>query len=281
LVIKTDMLVDKTDVPRGMTYRQAARKAVAMCVSDFASKGVKPDSFLVSIGLPRDSTGGQVRELALGFKDASNEWGVKLVGGDTGEADDLVIDCVMVGFAKRVVWRSGAKPGDLVVTTGYFGYPPSGLRILMEGAKATELFGAKAAASVLRPSPNLAAGLALAKYLSSSMDSSDGLAICLHDIADASGVGISLDALPVKEDVRAFARTNSLSLERLVLGGGEEYLIVGTLEEESFRKASRAARVAGGELIRIGRVNGKKGRVELVENGRSEQVDRIGWTHLS
>ena len=40
LVLKSDMLVGRTDVPPGMTWRQAARKAVAMCVSDFASKGV-------------------------------------------------------------------------------------------------------------------------------------------------------------------------------------------------------------------------------------------------
>ena len=51
LVAKVDMLVEHTDVPPGMTYRQAARKAVAMCVSDFAAKGVKPDSFMVSLGL--------------------------------------------------------------------------------------------------------------------------------------------------------------------------------------------------------------------------------------
>ncbi|MDG6954849.1 MAG: thiamine-phosphate kinase, partial [Nitrososphaerota archaeon] len=51
VVLKTDMLVEHTDVPAGMTYRQAARKAVAMCVSDFASKGVRPDSFMVSLGL--------------------------------------------------------------------------------------------------------------------------------------------------------------------------------------------------------------------------------------
>jgi thiamine monophosphate kinase len=49
-VLKTDMLVDKTDVPRGMSLWQAARKAVVMNVSDFAAKGVEPKAALVSLG---------------------------------------------------------------------------------------------------------------------------------------------------------------------------------------------------------------------------------------
>jgi thiamine monophosphate kinase len=52
-VLKCDMLVGRTDVPKGMSLRQAARKAVVMTVSDFASKGVQPLAVMVSLGLPR------------------------------------------------------------------------------------------------------------------------------------------------------------------------------------------------------------------------------------
>ena len=86
LVLKVDMLVEHTDVPRGMTSRQAARKAVAMCVSDFAAKGVKPDSFMVSLGLRQGVTQEEVGGLALGFRDAEKEWEVRMVGGDTNES---------------------------------------------------------------------------------------------------------------------------------------------------------------------------------------------------
>ena len=44
-VIKTDMLVGKTDVPPGMNLWQAARKAVVMNISDLAAKGVNPPIF--------------------------------------------------------------------------------------------------------------------------------------------------------------------------------------------------------------------------------------------
>jgi thiamine-monophosphate kinase len=281
LVVKTDMLVRKTDMPPGMTLRQAARKAVAMCVSDFASKGVRPDSFLVSLGLPRGLTKRQVAALASGFADACREWKLHLVGGDTGEADDLVIDCAMVGFAEKIVRRNGARPGELVITTGYFGYPPSGLRILAGGAEAKGSFRRRATASVVLPSPKLNVGLSLRNYLRSSMDSSDGLAICLHEIAEMSGVGILLDRLPVGDDVRDFARVNRLSVEELALGGGEEYIIVGTVRKDAFDRARRMAREAGGDLLAVGRVTHDSGVVVMREGDRFKPIERIGWTHLS
>ena len=51
-VLKTDMLVGKTDVPTEMSLFQAARKALVMNISDFASKGVQPTAALVALGLP-------------------------------------------------------------------------------------------------------------------------------------------------------------------------------------------------------------------------------------
>lgn len=280
LVVKVDMLVEHTDVPVGMTYRQAARKAVAMCVSDFAAKGVKPDSFMVSIGLRRGVTQGKVNELALGFGDAEQEWGAHLVGGDTNESKELVVDCAMVGFAKRLVTRGGAKVGDSLVVTGAFGYPSAGLKILLSGARADARFGERAKRSVLNPSPSLEVGLALAPYLTSSMDSSDGLARSIHTLAKESGVGFEVANLPVGYGVKRFAEANGLSPEELVLQGGEEYVIVGTVKRSKVAGAREAARRAGGQLIEIGRATSGKGRVELRTDGETRPIRDEGWTHL-
>jgi len=278
--VKVDMLVEGTDVPMGMTYRQAARKAVAMCVSDFAAKGARPDSFLISLGLRKGVTQEQVQDLALGLKDAEREWGTHLVGGDTNESRELIIDCAMVGFAKNLVTRAGASPGDKVVVTGPFGYTPAGLKILMEGATAEARFAEKATESVLHPTPNLQVGLALAPYLTSAMDSSDGLAKSLHTLAKQSGVGIEVNALPVGPGVDKFARMNGLSAEELVLEGGEEYVIVGTVKGSRLLSAVKAVRKAGGELIEIGRATPRKGRVELRAKGSNRPIRDEGWTHL-
>jgi thiamine-monophosphate kinase len=280
LVAKVDMLVEGTDVPRGMTYRQAARKAVAMCVSDFAAKGVKPDAFLISLGLRKGVTQGQVDEVAQGLWDAEREWGLHLVGGDTNESSELIIDCAMFGFARRMVTRGGASPGDVIVVTGKFGYPPAGLKILLEGASADSKFAERAKKSVLLPTPSLGVGLALATYLTSAMDSSDGLARSLHILAKESGVGFEVANLPVGPGVDKFARANRLTTEKLVLEGGEEYVIVGTVKSSKFTEAAKAVRKAGGELIEIGKTTSRKGRVELRIGRSTKAIRDEGWTHL-
>jgi len=279
-VLKVDMLVESTDVPSGMDYRQAARKAIAMCVSDFAAKGVKPDSFMASLGIRRGTTREQIDQLGRGFRDAEQEWGVRLVGGDTNEADQLVIDCVMIGFAKKVVGRKGARPGDTLVVTGTFGCPPSGLKIMIDGARAEKDFRSRAMASVTKPAPNLEVGIALGDYLTSAMDSSDGLARSLHTLAEASEVGFDIDGMPAAKGTAEFAKENGLSLQDLVMSGGEEYVIVGTVSPRRLAAAKGAAESAGGQLLAIGRATQKKGIVRL-RTGRSwKRIGDEGWTHL-
>ena len=280
LVVKVDMLVERTDVPSGMSYRQAARKAVAACVSDFAAKGVAPLSFLASVGVKRGTSRQEAAELGKGFRDAEKEWDVDLVGGDTNETEQLIIDCAMFGWGNRVVGRRGAVPGELLVVTGKFGLPPAGLKILAGRTKVKGDFERKAVRSVLEPTPNLGAGLAAAKFLTSSMDSSDGLARSLHTLAGAGGVGFELTKLPVANGVREYSEGNHLDAERLVLEGGEEYLVVGTLKEGDYPKAEKAVSRAGGDLIPIGVVTPKAREVTLRTKGRTRKIRDAGWTHL-
>jgi thiamine-monophosphate kinase len=263
-----------------MTYRQAARKAVAMCVSDFAAKGVRPDSFMVSLGLRRETTQEQVNQLGRGFRDAEREWGVRMVGGDTNEADQLVIDCTMVGFAKKVVERRGARPGDTLLVTGPFGFPPAGLKIMIDGAKAERSFRETATRSVTRPTPDLEVGIALCNCLTSAMDSSDGLARSIHTLAEESGVGFELDKMPAGVGVAGFAKDNGLSLQDLVMAGGEEYVIVGTVRPEKLASAREAARSAGGQITAIGKATREKGRVFLRMGRLRKRIPDEGWTHL-
>ena len=279
VVLKCDMLVARTDVPPGMTWEMASRKAVAMCVSDFAAKGVAPKAFMVSLGLPRGTPKRKVVQPASGLLRASREWDVKLVGGDTSEADDLIVDCVMVGFAKEIVRRDGARPGQLVVTTGTFGHTTAGLRILIDGAKAVPRFRSEAVTSVYMPRPRLGLGLTLSRHLSSSVDSSDGLAISLHILSEMSGVGVRLTEPPYAAGLDAFASRNSYSAEESALYGGEEYEIVGTVERSRIREAKRKARSVGGEL----RVIGETVPVETLKGvafADGRRVRRDGWVHF-
>ena len=283
LVVKSDMLVGKTDVPPQMKLWQAARKSVVMCASDFASKGVVPSAILISLGLPRKITRKEVKELAIGFKKAKEEFSIEILGGDTNETDDLIIDCTMLGFSKKVVTRGGASEGDFVVVSGVFGYPSSGLRILLEGYKTDSVFKRKAVSSVLYPKARLKLGLALSKkkLFSSSIDSSDGLALSLYEIACQSCVGIKVTNLPKDIYVEKFANDNNIPLEDLVLYGGEEYEIVGTIPRDRFKEARDTALGVNSRLIHIGHVLEAGSGVNLSTHKGVSSIQRRGWIHFT
>ncbi|MEM1589964.1 MAG: thiamine-phosphate kinase [Candidatus Bathyarchaeia archaeon] len=283
LVLKTDMLVDKTDVPKGMSLWQAARKVIVMNVSDFAAKGVKPLAALVSLGLPKNTTKKGLEEIAEGLNAGAREYGVYILGGDTNEASDLVISVSMFGTAKKdaLMLRSGAKPDDIVAVTGFFGKTSAGLKILLENFEAPRDVRDVLLEAVLMPKARLNEGLALSACgaVTAAIDSSDGLAWSLHEIAWASGVGFVIDNVPVAAEAVEFAELNGLDPLELALYGGEEYELVLTINPKHWDKAEEAVKRVGGTLIMIGRVVAQK-RVLLEFEGKKRVIKPKGWEHF-
>ena len=74
LVVKTDTLVESTDVPPGSKLEDVARKSVVSCVSDFAAKGVKPTFGLISLTIPKKYSKSKLENLAEGFRKAAKEF---------------------------------------------------------------------------------------------------------------------------------------------------------------------------------------------------------------
>jgi thiamine-monophosphate kinase len=282
-VLKTDMLVDRTDVPKGMSLWQAARKAVVMNVSDFAAKGVQPLALLVSLGMPASVSRKDVEEIADGLNAGAREYGAYVVGGDTGEASDIVIGVSVFGVAvkDKLMLRSGARPGDVVAVTGFFGRTSAGLKILLGKFDVEPKIRRGLVESALMPHARLREGLALGKSgaVSASIDSSDGLAWSLHEIARASNVGFLLDMLPVAEEVQEFAKANRLDALDLTLYGGEEYELVVTIKPRLYKKAEEAIAKAGGALIRIGSVTAEKDMVLMTE-GKKCVIEPRGYEHF-
>ena len=283
IVMKSDMLVASTDIPSGMEAWQAARKSIVSCISDLAAKGVRPHAAVISLGIPNSYSMRQpyIEGLAEGFAIASKEFGVKIVGGDTNEAGELVIDCSMVGFSRfKVPTRSGAKPGDYVIVSGPFGFAPADLAILLQKNEITassSIFRKHAVKSVLEPYPRQSFGLALARYFSSSIDSSDGLAVSLYELASQSErVDIIIYSIPSVEGLDKFAQQNSLDKHELVFHGGEEYEIVATISHTKIRQAEAAARKAGVSLHVIGRVQKGSGNVFA----RNRLLENRGYVHF-
>src|SRR3989441_5867554 len=281
IIVKTDMLIGSTDVPAGTTVQEGERKAVVATVSDFAAKGVKPQALMVSLGLPAPAKKKTVQDIARGLGQAAREYHCNIIGGDTNQADDLVIDIAGVGFAdpKTLIRREGAKPGDVVAVTGPFGRSSAGLRILISKRKNDLAKYPTLVKAVRWPRARLTQGIVLAKSraTTSSIDSSDGLAWSLHQIAEASRVGISLYTIPIATEVERFAKEHRLSALELALYGGEEYELVVTVKPQSFNKLKRRVPSLKG----IGIVEKKRFGVAAQIGGKQITVEARGWQHFT
>jgi thiamine-monophosphate kinase len=285
VVLKSDMLVQSTDIPPTMRPWQIARKSVVACVSDMSAKGIDPPYLcLISIGIPSTFSEGQIVDLIYGFQVASKEFGVNIVGGDTNRSNELIINCNLVRVLPSYTYipkRSGAKPGDIVVSSGVFGYPSCGLKILINNAKAKGQFRRIAIQSLMRPKPQQRFGIRMAKFFSSSIDSSDGLAASMYELARQSRVNFVIDNTPSANGVQEFALDNGLAARDLVFYGGEEYEIIGTIPKLNFERARSLARKLKLKLCIIGKVEKGDGKVIILnEKGRHLHLSDGGYMHM-
>ena len=279
IVVKADTLVQSTDMPPEMTVRDAARKSVIACVSDFAAKGAKPRYGIVSLNLPRGVSRQQVRHIAQGIRQASREFGIKFLGGDTNEGREFVFQVCVFGTAKKIVPRKGARPGELIFVSGPFGYAAAGLEILGKKRRAGSRFKLDAVRAFARPCPRLDFGLKNKRYFTSSMDSSDGLSVTLNEMARQSRCRFVIDSTPTYDGLVEFARLNRISAERLVFHGGEEYEFAFTVPKRHRAAVQKNAQLTGTPVFEIGCVEKGSG-VFVKRNDMPVRLQDLGWDHF-
>lgn len=285
LAFKCDMLIGSTDIPPSMKSWQIARKSIVSCVSDFAAKGIKPTACVLSLGLPRSISLHTIKELTYGFVRASKEFGISIIGGDTNHSNEFTIDCSMIGQTNHPIStipaQGGARPGDVIVTSGVFGQAAAGLKIVLDNAIANKNVKAKYISSVMVPKPRLRFGISFQKFLSSSIDSSDGLASSLYRLAIKSNVEFHVEETPIAYGIDKFAYENRIRSEDLVMYGGEEFEIVGTIPMKRLNKARQIATSNGLKLIEIGRVTRGNGKVFLKnKDDVYEELENKGYSDL-
>ena len=273
-VVKVDTLVSSTDLTPNFPLIDVARKSIVACVSDFAAKGVRPYFGIISITIPKEFTVNMIKKLTIGFANASKEFKIKFLGGDTNQGKELTITICLFGHAENITSRKGSCIGDIVFVTGPFGYSSSGLQIAL-GRRATKQFMKQALSAFYRPDPKLSFGISAAKYFTSSMDSSDGLATTLHELARQSKHKIHLTSLPCDDSIVSFAK-NDKNLHQLVLFGGEEYEIVATCSRKNYSKIEKLAKLHKVTLMNIGTVTRGSG---VMLNNDSSIPDK-GWSHF-
>jgi len=284
LVINTDMFVRKTDAPQGMSSRQIGQKVIVMNVSDLAAKGATPVGFLSALGFPSDFIKNDIEELLYGFKEACSLYRVPYLGGDTNEADDLVITGIALGVTNtdELISRAKAQEGDIVCVTGIFGKTAAGFKILLDNLECPEHLRDEFIETIFHPQARLDEGIALAKSRipTASIDSSDGLAWSLYEIAQASNIGIEINKLPIDLSVEEFARINHLDPFDLCFYGGEEFELIVTIPAKKIVHASAALNAVKGQLIPIGRIVKAKG-LFYIEGGKKREIFPRGYEHFT
>ncbi len=279
VILKVDCFVDKTDMPPGMSFRQAGWKAMIMSISDFACKNVTPKVALVNVNFPSNMDKKSLLDVALGLKDAAKTYGIYILGGDINEASNLTITTIISGLGKLrdIILRSGAKPGDLLAVSGKFGKTSCGLKILLENLDAPTHIKKKLLKAVYKPKVKLNLGLNLKKFgVTSSIDSSDGLAWSLYELSKASNVGFIIKKLPIAREAKIFAEINRLNPVDLTFYGGEEYEIVATLNPRIYGRIKKELKR---KFMVIGEVTKEK-KIVYIDKGEEVKIKPKGWEHF-
>jgi thiamine-monophosphate kinase len=261
LALTTDCLHEKTDFPKGIKPEEIGHLALAVNLSDLAGCGAKPLFFLYTITLS-DYWIKYFEMILKGMKNLADRYGVAVVGGDTDFGDELHVSGFAIGKAERFVGRDGAKVGDKICITGLLGKAQLSLEQLMNGLSRDEIAYPD---SLFKPEPKVREGLRIAKHANAMTDISDSLAISLHQIAKASGVGIKIYEEKIPLDHLTGFVDYEKALELFLYSGGDYELLFTSKKSE---------------YIEIGEVFEDEGVWIVRRDGRVEELPFRGYHHI-
>ena len=137
LVTTSDMLIQSIHFPKAMTYYQMGYKSVVVNVSDLAAMGSKPIGLVLSLAIPKDLLLDDFDELICGVIGACSDYNIPLIGGDTNEADQIIISATAFGEVNKdkALMKYGFNVGDLVAITGELGLAALGFELLNNSEK--------------------------------------------------------------------------------------------------------------------------------------------------
>ena len=276
LAVAMDTLNAGVHFPHEASPADIGWKALAVNLSDLAAMGATPAWCTLSLSLPQGDAA-WIDAFLDGFLELADAHRIALVGGDTTRGP--LSACVTAhGFveAGSALLRSGARIGDDIWVSGTLGDAAGALEQLQAGNAVDPVLRAR----LDRPAPRVALGRALRGIANACIDVSDGLLADLGHICDASGVGggIELASLPASASMRSGF---DIEAQRaLQATGGDDYELCFTAPEAKRSDVGHAAREAGVEVARIGRIVAGAGVVARGENGEPWAPPRRGYAHF-
>ena len=226
LVICADTLVAGRHFPLDTNPHAIGWKSVAVNLSDIAAMGATPHSILLALSLPQIDHD-WLKGFSQGLYDCCDQFGVRLIGGDTTQSPHLTLSVTALGWVDTglAVPRSGAQIGDLICVSGTVGDAAFGLKHL----------GHDLQKRLDYPTPRCVLGAALKGLANSMIDVSDGLAQDLGHILKASNVGakLQLENLPLSTALHAL---NDEQKWQYALAGGDDYELCFTISPQNYEK---------------------------------------------
>lgn len=293
-VVTTDLLVEGVHFDLAyMPLKHLGYKAVMVNASDVYAMNAKATQITVSIAASNRFPVEALEELYSGIQLAANLYNIDVVGGDTtSSTSGLFISITAIGEAEKedIVYRSGAKPNDLLVVTGDLGAAYMGLQIL---EREKEVFKANPNAQPdLDPytylierqlKPEARKDIApLLKELgvkpTSMIDISDGLSSEIIHLCKNSQVGVNLfeEKIPLDPAVISVCEEFDIDSTTIALSGGEDYELLFTISQDDYEKIK-----ANPNLSIIGHMTEEKEGMHLITRANQKlPLIARGWNSM-
>ncbi len=293
-VVSTDMLVEGIHFDLMYTpLKHLGYKSVVVNLSDIYAMNAQPRQITVSIALSSRFSVEAVDEIYAGIKAACDFYGVDLVGGDTSSSlKGLIISVTAVGIGQpdKIVYRDGARVGDLICITGDVGAAYLGLQILEREKRLwlenpdiqpdlenqQYLIGRQLKPEARKDMIEL---FAKAQLVPTAMiDVSDGVASDLMHICKQSGVGALLEesGLPIHHETKMMALKFRVDPTTCALSGGEDYELLFTIRPEDVDKVKYLPDIyIAGEIVPA-----EDGIKLHTQGGRLHDLKAQGWRHF-
>jgi len=282
LVVTTDVVNAKTHIPAGASPSQIGWYATAVNLSDIAAAGARPLGFVAALSMPASTDVEFLRGLAQGMEECVREFGIAVLGGDTKEADALSIAGTAFGRVRkdRILLRTGARPGDVIVVTGDLGRAGHATKLLENPSTVRT----EALNQLLRPYPRIFDGMFLSESgaVTSCMDLSDGLGASLGQMAAMTKLSYQIDeaSLPMFRGLSAFPPNVA---KDLALYYGGDYELLATVRPDAIQNVlqryTESRPRTQQRLTVIGKVAASGGNVLVTKTGREPLLAK-GWEHF-
>ena len=266
LISTTDMLIQSKHFPKTMSFFQMGFKAVTVNVSDLAAMGAKPLGFLLSIAIPKSLNFNDFKEIIDGVLKACEFYEIPLIGGDTNQADEIIISGTALGLNDKSLMKNTYNNNDLIAITGDVGL--AALGFYSNNPKYLE--------NILKPIARIKEGIILNENgATSCTDITDGLGSELHEMFNSKGMLIYEDKLEISDEFKKIANSLGLNYLNLVFGFGEDFELLFTIPKDKVNqlKDKLDFKVIG-EVVDSSKIN------LVLSNGEIKEIPQDGYDHF-